>query len=298
MILPSYLKKGDKVAITCPAKKLPNGIDDAVRLLESWGLEVVLGETVYAAHHQFAGTDELRAHDLQQFLDNPEIKAVFAARGGYGTIRIIDQLDFSKLIKNPKWIIGFSDITVLHAHFQSQLNMCSIHGQMPITIPDGSKPSLESLRKSLFGEEISFNYPTHSNGKPGSAEGILIGGNLSILLALSGSVSEPNYRDKILFLEDVGEYLYAVDRMLWTLKRSGKLAQLKGLIIGGFTELKDYDPPFGQSVPEIILNLVKEYNYPVCFNFPAGHISDNQALILGREVQLIVSNEQIIVKYS
>lgn len=297
MILPPYLKKGDKVVITCPAKKLPNGIDDAVRLLESWGLEVVLGETVYAAHNQFAGTDELRARDLQQFLDDPEIKAVFAARGGYGTIRIIDQFDFTELLKSPKWLVGFSDITILHAHLQAQLNMCSIHGQMPINIPDGSKPSLESLRKSLFGEEISYSYPNTSRGRTGEANGILIGGNLCTLMALSGSVSEPDYRDKILFLEDVGEYLYTVDRMFWTLKRSGKLAQLKGLVIGGFTELKDYEPPFGQSVSEIILNLVKEYDYPVCFDFPAGHISDNQALIFGKKVQLSVEEKQINLIY-
>ncbi len=297
MICPPYLKKGDKVAITCPAKKLPHGIDDAVGLLESWGLELILGDTVTAAHHQFAGTDELRAKDLQRFLDDRDIKAIFAARGGYGTVRIIDQLDFSSLKRSPKWIVGFSDITVLHAHLQAELNMCSIHGQMPLTIPDGSKPSLESLRMALFGEAISYQFNSAEMGKDGEAIGELIGGNLSLMVNLNGSVSDPDYRDKILFLEDVGEHLYAIDRMFWNLKRSGKLAQIKGLIIGGFTELKDFDPPFGQSVREIVLDMVKEYDYPVCFDFPAGHVSDNRALILGKTVNLKVKQTEVNLHY-
>ncbi len=297
MICPPYLKKGDKVAITCPAKKLPHGIDDAVGLLESWGLEVILGDTVTAAHHQFAGTDELRAKDLQRFLDDRDIKAIFAARGGYGTVRIIDQLDFSSLKRSPKWIVGFSDITVLHAHLQAELNMCSIHGQMPLTIPDGSKPSLESLRMALFGEAISYQFNSAEMGKDGEAIGKLIGGNLSLMVNLNGSVSDPDYRDKILFLEDVGEHLYAIDRLFWNLKRSGKLAQIKGLIIGGFTELKDFDPPFGQDVREIVLDIVKEYDYPVCFDFPAGHVSDNRALILGKTVNLKVKQTEVNLHY-
>lgn len=297
MICPPYLKKGDKVAITCPAKKLPHGIDDAVGLLESWGLEVILGDTVTAAHHQFAGTDELRAKDLQRFLDDRDIKAIFAARGGYGTVRIIDQLDFSSLKRSPKWIVGFSDITVLHAHLQAELNMCSIHGQMPLTIPDGSKPSLESLRMALFGEAISYQFNSAEMGKDGEAIGKLIGGNLSLMVNLNGSVSDPDYRDKILFLEDVGEHLYAIDRLFWNLKRSGKLAQIKGLIIGGFTELKDFDPPFGQDVREIVLDMVKEYDYPVCFDFPAGHVSDNRALILGKTVNLKVKQTEVNLHY-
>jgi muramoyltetrapeptide carboxypeptidase len=297
MICPPYLKKGDKVAITCPAKKLPHGIDDAVGLLESWGLELILGDTVTAAHHQFAGTDELRAKDLQRFLDDRDIKAIFAARGGYGTVRIIDQLDFSSLKRSPKWIVGFSDITVLHAHLQAELNMCSIHGQMPLTIPDGSKPSLESLRMALFGEAISYQFNSAEMGKDGEAIGKLIGGNLSLMVNLNGSVSDPDYRDKILFLEDVGEHLYAIDRLFWNLKRSGKLAQIKGLIIGGFTELKDFDPPFGQDVREIVLDMVKEYDYPVCFDFPAGHVSDNRALILGKTVNLKVKQTEVNLHY-
>lgn len=293
MKLPPYLKKGDKVAITCPAKKLPHEITDAVNLLHSWGLEVVLGETVHTGYHQFSGTDEARTKDLQQFLDDPTIKAVFAARGGYGTLRIIDRLLFEGLIKQPKWLVGFSDITVLHAHLQAQVGLCSIHGQMPLTIPDASSESLQSLRRALFGESLTYEYSAQNPGKDGSASGELIGGNLSILLALSGSISEPDYRNKILFLEDVGEYMYALDRMLWTLKRSGKLAHLKGLIIGGFTELKDYEPPFGQSVIDIVLELTAEYPYPIAFDFPAGHQADNRALILGQQVQLTVAEKHV-----
>ncbi len=294
---PEPLKKGDTVAITCPAKKLPHEITDAIKLLESWELNVVLGKTVPASYHQFAGNDELRAKDFQYFLDNDHIKAIFAARGGYGTIRIIDAIDFSGFAKNPKWIIGFSDITVLHSHIYANYEIQSIHGQMPLTIPDGTKPSLETLRKTLFGEELVYNYSGELKSRNGNAQGVLIGGNLTLMMMMSGSVSEIDYRDKILFLEDVGEYLYSVDRMMWNLKRAGKLADLKGLIIGGFTELKDNDIPFGETLEDIILTHVKEYNFPVCFNFPAGHITDNQALVLGKVVNLEVDNGNVALTY-
>ncbi|WP_395802933.1 LD-carboxypeptidase [Daejeonella sp.] len=295
---PPYLVKGDTVAITCPAKKLPHNINDAVKLLESWGLKVILGETVNASWNQFAGTDELRASDIQQFLNNPEVKAIFAARGGYGTIRIIDKLDFNSFKEQPKWIIGFSDITVLHSHIQALYQTESIHGQMPLTIPDGSKPSLESLRKALFNEPLEYHYTSEIPNKNGQAKGVLIGGNLTLMVMMAGSTSEQDYTDKILFLEDVGEYLYSLDRMMWNLKRAGKLDNLKGLIVGSFTEMKDNDIPFGQNAEEIILSHVAEYNYPVCFNFPAGHINDNQALILGRKVKMTVQNKEVNLIYT
>lgn len=295
---PPYLIPGDTVAITCPAKKLPHNINDAVKLLESWGLKVILGETVNASWNQFAGTDEVRAADMQQLLNNPKIKAIFAARGGYGTIRIIDKLDFNTFQKNPKWIIGFSDITVLHSHVQAEFGIESIHGQMPLTIPDGSKPSLESLRKALFNEALEYNYTSEIANRIGESSGILIGGNLTLMVMMAGSSSEQDYTDKILFLEDVGEYLYSLDRMMWNLKRAGKLDNLKGLIIGSFTEMKDNDIPFGQSAEEIIMSHVVEYDYPVCFNFPAGHINDNQALILGRKVKMTVQNKEVNLIYT
>jgi muramoyltetrapeptide carboxypeptidase len=294
---PPYLIPGDTVAITCPAKKLPHDITDAVKLLKSWGLNVVLGETVNASWHQFAGTDELRTADMQQFLNDPEIKAIFAARGGYGTIRIIDDLDFTIFKKHPKWIIGFSDITVLHSHIQALYKIESLHAQMPLTIPDGSKPSLESLRKALFNEPLDYKYTSDIKNRNGESTGILIGGNLTLMVMLSGSVSEQDYTDKILFLEDVGEYLYSLDRMMWNLKRSGKLNNLKGLIVGSFTEMKDNDIPFGQSAEQIIMSHVSEYDFPVCFNFPAGHISDNRALIFGRKVSMNVKELEVTISY-
>ncbi|HEY0667497.1 MAG TPA: LD-carboxypeptidase [Sphingobacteriaceae bacterium] len=297
MIIPPYLKKGDTVAITCPAKKLPADIREGIALLQSWGLTVVIGETVNASYHQYAGTDELRIKDFQRFIDDQSIRAIFAARGGYGTIRIIDKLDFSSFNQNPKWIIGFSDITVIHSHLYANYSVQSIHGQMPMNVPDGTKPSLETLRKALFGEPYNYNYQSLTERINGTAEGVLIGGNLTLLVMMSGSVSEMDFSDKILFLEDVGEYLYSVDRMMWHLKRAGKLAELKGLIVGGFTDLKDNDVPFGQTAEEIIFNHVKEYNYPVCFDFPAGHISDNHALIFGRKVSFRVEKEGINLTY-
>lgn len=294
---PPYLKVGDTVAITCPAKKLPHDINDAVKLLESWGLKVLLGKTVDASWNYFAGEDDLRAADLQGFLDNPDVKAIFAARGGYGTIRIIDQIDFTTFKNHPKWIVGFSDITVLHSHLHAVCHTESIHGQMPLTIPDGSKPSLETLRKVLFNEPLEYRLTSEFQNRSGESSGVLIGGNLAILVMMSGSVSEQDFRDKILFIEDVGEYLYSLDRMMWNLKRAGKLDKLKGLIVGSFTEMKDSDIPFGQTAEEIIMNHLREYEYPVCFNFPAGHISDNRALILGRKVKMTVKNQDVNLIY-
>jgi len=293
-----YLKKGDKIAITCPAKKLPNPMDDAVALLKSWGLEVVIGETVNASYHQFAGDDELRAKDLQRFIDDDSIKAIIAARGGYGTVRIIDKVDFSRFATHPKWIVGFSDITVLHAHLFANYQAQTIHGQMPVNIPDASKYSLDTLRKALFGEELSYQFESHHLNRPGKATGIAIGGNLSLLVAVLNSVSDYNYDGKMLFIEDVGEYLYSVDRMIRALDRAGKLKNLAGLIVGGFTDLKDNDIPFGQTVAEIIMEVVKDYDYPVCFDFPAGHIPDNQSLILGRVLNLSINETHVAASYS
>jgi muramoyltetrapeptide carboxypeptidase len=294
-LIPPSLKKGDKIAITCPAKKLPNPMTDAVKLLQSWGLEVVLGETVDTSWHQFAGDDELRAHDLQRFIDDDSIKAIIAARGGYGTIRMIDKVDFSRFAQNPKWLVGFSDITVLHTHLFANYNAQTIHGQMPVNIPDASARSLDTLRKALFGEALSYKFTSHALNRSGEGSGILVGGNLSLLIAVAGSVSDLDYNGKILFIEDVGEYLYAIDRMMRNLKRAGKLQHLAGLIVGSFSDVKDNDIPFGQTVTEIIMDVVKEYSYPVCFDFPAGHIPDNCSLILGKTLNLSVKDMDVLV---
>jgi muramoyltetrapeptide carboxypeptidase len=260
-------------------------------------LEVVLGETVGASYHQFAGDDNLRARDMQRFIDDDNIKAIIAARGGYGAIRMIDKVDFNHFAQNPKWLVGFSDITVLHSHLFTNFNAQSIHGQMPINIPDASAKSLETLRKALFGEELSYHFNSHTLNRNGVAKGVLIGGNLSLLIAISGSVSDLDYSGKILFMEDVGEYLYAVDRMIRTLKRAGKLRHLAGLIVGGFTEIKDNDIPFGQTAAQIIMDAVQEYDYPVCFDFPAGHIPDNCSLVLGKTIHLSVKDAKVNIHY-
>jgi muramoyltetrapeptide carboxypeptidase len=296
-IIPPYLKKGDRVAITCPAKKLPTPMVDAIKLLTDWGLEVVLGETVAASYHQFAGDDELRAKDMQRFIDDDSIKAIIAARGGYGTIRMIDMVDFSRLATNPKWIVGFSDITLLHAHIIGNYQIACIHGQMPLNIPDASAYSLETLRMALFGEELCYKLPPNASNRFGKANAIVIGGNLSLLVALNGSVSDMDYSGKILFIEDVGEYLYSIDRMLRCLKRAGKLSNLAGLIIGGFTDMKDNDISFGQTIPEMVMDVVGKYDYPVCFDFPAGHIPNNCSIILGQQAALSVKQDGVTLSY-
>jgi muramoyltetrapeptide carboxypeptidase len=294
---PPYLKKNDKIAIVCPAKKLPKAIGQAIETLKEWGLQVEIGETVTGSYHQFAGTDELRKSDLQRYLDDPSIKAIIAGRGGYGTIRIIDELDFTAFHKNPKWLIGFSDITVLLSHAFAALNTQSIHAQMPYTFSTSSAEGLQSLKAALFGEPILHEYQNDFPNRDGKAEGILIGGNLTLLIALEGSVSEMDFTDKILFLEDVGEHEYAIDRMMRILKRKGKLNKLKGLIVGAFNEIAEEQIPFGQTPEEVIWELVKEYDYPVCFNFPTGHIDDNRAMILGRNVNLDITEQNVKLKF-
>ncbi|SHG79574.1 S66 peptidase family protein [Pedobacter caeni] len=294
---PAHLKKGDKIAIVSPAKKLPGDINSAISILEQWGLEVIRGENLYAEHHQFAGTDAERTKDLQTFLDDPDIRAIFASRGGYGTIRIIDELDFTRFKEDPKWVIGFSDITILLSHLFAVLDTQSIHGQMPKTFDDATPESLESLRKALFGESLSYEYKSEFKNRTGDAEGILIGGNLTLMVMTEGSESAVDYTDKILFLEDVGEHEYAIDRLMRMLKRSGKLSRLKGLIIGTFNGITPEDTPFGWSPEEIIMEIVKEYNYPVCFNFPVGHIDDNRSLIVGKAAKLSVDQKKVSLKF-
>jgi muramoyltetrapeptide carboxypeptidase len=296
MIQPPFLKKGDKIAITCPAKSLKTPMTAAIKLLELWGLEVVLGETVDAVFHQFSGTDELRAKDMQNFINDDAIKAIIAARGGYGCIRIVDDIDWTPLLKNPKWIIGFSDVTVFHLQLQS-MGIQSLHAQMPSTIPDSTANGLDSLRKALFGEDLVYDIPTHLKNIYGTAKGELIGGNLSLLTACLNSISDFNYSGKILFIEEVGEYHYTIDRMIRTLDRAGKFKNLAGLILGGFTAIKEDEPYFGYDAHEIIEEIVKKYDLPVCYDFPAGHIKDNCAMIFGREIELNVKSEMVNLSY-
>lgn len=296
--IPEFLKAGDKVAIVCPASFIRGNIDVAVKILESWGLEVLLGKTVTAAYHQFAGDDRERAEDLQWALDDESIKAVFAARGGYGCVRIIDQLDFSLFEKQPKWLVGFSDITVLHSHIQRQYGIPTIHGQMPKSFEAGTEASLDTLKAALFGHIVDHQYIQEAApSRIGEGEGVLIGGNLAILLSVLASESDVNYDGKILFIEDVGESFYSVDRMLWALKRAGKFRKLKGLIVGGFTAMKDGDPSFGQTVVEMVMDKVSDDHFPVAFDYPAGHIDDNHALILGKKVKLKITQNKVSLTY-
>lgn len=300
MSTPIYLKKGDKVAILCPASYIKTEVDltKAYDILKSSGLEPIVYPSVTAQHHQFAGTDEIRVQDFQKALDDPEIKAIITGRGGYGCVRIIDQINFKKFKKNPKWIVGFSDITTIHSHIQRQYKIPTIHGQMVKSFLDATPESLKTLKNALFGKNVNIKY-THKEelNRNGETKGTLIGGNLAILQSIIASDSDINYNNKILFIEDVGESHYNIDRMLWTLKRAGKFNKLKGLIVGGFTDLKDSDPPFGQRFEEIIWDKVKEFNYPIAFGFPAGHIDDNRALVLGKEIKLVVENNKISIKY-
>ncbi|MBC8316238.1 MAG: LD-carboxypeptidase [Bacteroidales bacterium] len=294
MVQPPYLRKGDKIAIVSPARKITfEEVFPAMKLFEKWGFEVVLGTHVFGTNHQFSGTDEQRLQDLQQMLDDPTIRAVISGRGGYGTVRIIDKLDFTKFSQHPKWIIGYSDVTVLHSHIHRNFGIQTLHATMPVNMKesDTESVSIESLRKSLTGEKISYTKHITFHDRTGLTEGLLVGGNLSILNSLMESPSDIVTEGKILLLEDVDEYLYHVDRMMINLKRAGKLKHLKGLIVGGMTDMKDNEVPFGKNAEEIIVEAVSEYHYPVCFDFPAGHGKENVSLFLGRQAKLIVDEE-------
>lgn len=299
MITPPYLTAGDKVAIVAPARKVtPLEMDKAISTLRSWGLQVVTGTHLFGAYNQFSGSDNERAEDFQLMLDNQEIKAIFCARGGYGTMRIIDKLNFTQFEQYPKWIVGYSDITVLHSHIQVQHGIETLHAIMPINFADeGNELALESLRKALFGESLTYNFEGHKLNKTGSINGILTGGNLSILYALAGSASDVQTDEKILFIEDLDEYLYHIDRMMMNLKRSGKLSRLKGIIVGGMTKMNDNAIPFGRTAQQIVAEYAQEAGIPICFNFPAGHMNDNRALLMGREIQLTIEDTNVCVEF-
>lgn len=291
MTTPPFLIRGDRVAIAAPARKITlDELQPAIQLLESWGLDVMLPEHLLDTDNQFAGTDETRATLLQGLLDDREVRAVFCARGGYGTVRIIDHLDFTAFVQCPKWIVGFSDITVLHSHVNRHCSIETLHATMPIDIPDmGTYPSTESLRRCLWGERIEYRCAAHELNRCGEAEGCVVGGNLSILYSLCGSASDIDTEGKIFFIEDLDEYLYHIDRMMMNLKRSGHLSGLAGLLVGRLSNMHDNTVPFGRTAEQIVRDAVEEYGYPVCFGFPAGHIgTDNVALPLGRRARLVV----------
>lgn len=298
MFKPDQLKAGDRIRIVSPAgfiqeeKVLP-----AVDLLRQHGFEVVLGDHVFTRQFQFAGTDEQRLSDLQQAFDDPRCRAVICSRGGYGTIRIADKLAFSNFHKTPKWLIGFSDITVLHACLQKE-GFCSIHGAMPAYYLKDGHPgrSFTELINFLKNGETGNIFPAHERNRSGNATGKLTGGNLSLLYCLTGTSLEPDTNGKILFIEDISEYLYHIDRMMYSMKLAGKLKNLKALVVGGFTGTKDNESPFGQTVEEIILNAVREYAYPVCFGLPSGHDAINLPLVMGADYSLDMNENQVSFK--
>lgn len=292
LIQPPYLTKGDRIAIVATARKISKEeIASAIDIFKSWGLEVVLGKNLFHINNQFAGTDEERASDLQTMLDDDSVKAIIVARGGYGTVRIIDKIDFTNFKKHPKWIIGYSDITVLHSHLHN-LGFQTLHATMPINF-NKNEEATESLGKALFGEALVYSVEPFLLKRKGSIEAQMVGGNLSLLCSLLASSSDIATDGKILFIEDLDEYLYHIDRIMMALKRAGKLHKLAGLVAGGMSDMKDNTIPFGKTAEEIVFDAVKEYNYPVCFNFPAGHVDRNLALIFGKTVSLSIDEKRV-----
>lgn len=295
---PPSLCKGDLIGIAAPARKISaKEIEFAIKIIESWGLKTAFASNLFKSHKQYAGTDEERIRGMQELLDNPEIKAIICARGGYGTMRIIDKLNFGNFCQKPKWIAGYSDITVLHSHINKNFGIETLHGSMLINFSTNSPDALESLRKALFGEIISYTASSNQFNINGIAEGILTGGNLSMLYALSNSASDISTEGKVLFIEDLEEYLYHIDRMMVQLKRSEKLENLAGLIVGGMNNMNDNAIPFGKTAYEIIAEHLADYNYPVCFGFSAGHIDDNRTLILGRKIKMNITNKKTEINY-
>jgi muramoyltetrapeptide carboxypeptidase len=299
-----YLKKGDTIGITSAAGAITlTDCTDSINMIQSWGFAIKIGSTIGKKSFTFGGTDEERITDLQQMLDDDSLKAIMIARGGYGLVRIIDKLNFTKFIKKPKWIIGFSDVTVLHSHINKNFGIATLHSKMcnSFVAPAIAEPiqleTLDSIRKCLLGEKMIYNIPLNINNKLGKAKGILVGGNLKTLESLAASASDIVTKNKILFVEDTGEYLYSIDRMFYNLKRSGKLANLTGLVVGGFKIKKDDEgAEFGKTLEEIVLEKTKEYNYPVCFDFPVGHQKNNFALKCGVEHILTIEKSTISFK--
>ena len=295
--IPPYLQKGDTIGLVCPSGYMPvERVSECIRVInEDWGFTTKVGLTIGRQFHYFSGTDEERLEDIQHMLDDENVKAILCARGGYGLSRIIDKIDFTNFKSNPKWIIGFSDVTVLHSHIYHNYNISTLHAPMANAFNDeGYKYEfVHSLLHALEGKKIKYQCESHEFNRKGEAIGELIGGNLALLAHLSGTDSDLKTKGRILFIEDVGEYLYNIDRMIYQLKRGGKLDKLAGLIVGGFTDMKDTERPFGQTVLEIIRDSTREYDYPVCFGFPVSHGRENYALKIGVGYKLKVGKNKV-----
>ncbi|MGB0390282.1 MAG: S66 peptidase family protein [Salibacteraceae bacterium] len=294
------LKIGDLILIISPAKAIPNKyVELAIQEFESWGLKVEVGLYAKGKHYYFSGKDSERADDLQWALNHPKAKAIVTARGGYGSIRIIDKVDYTMFKRNPKWIVGFSDVTIFHNKLHSEFELPSIHAVAPLYFDrlKSSNKTLTTLKAALFGEEMITKISAYSFNKLGEGEGLLVGGNLAIIASLIGSSLDIETDGKILFLEEVSEYAYRFDRMLWSLKKAGKLDNLEGLIFGGLTDIKESQETFGCDIEELVNDVVSDYNYPVMFNYPAGHQLDNRALVMGQKYVLKVEkNGATVIK--
>ena len=290
MIIP-YLKQDSKIAIAAPARRvLPEEMEFAINWLKEQGFVPVYDDSLYSEHYIFAGSDDFRAAVFQHYLDSEEIEAIWCARGGYGSIRIVDKLDFSKFLEHPKWLVGFSDITVFHGKL-NRLGVPTLHASMPFYFANKTSQAKQSLVDALTGKPLHYELPNHPLNRQGVMEGEIVGGNLSVLYGMMGSDSFPEVDGKILFIEEVDEYIYHIDRMMHCLKRAGKLDHLKGLVVGGLTQIKDNSHPFGMTAEEVIAEAVKDYDYPVCFGFPAGHFDDNRALVLGRKTEVCIGTK-------
>lgn len=286
-----------KIRIVSPAKAIEKKhIDYAVSFLEKKGFTVSLGKYCTHQFHYFAGTDEERLQDLQNALNDKDIDVILCARGGYGSIRIVDALDFSTFVQQPKMLIGFSDITVFHNHIHAHFNLPTVHASMPLNFENNTPESLNSLVNVISKQSNIYEFDSHPKNRNKDVKGIIVGGNLSILYALIGTNSDMDTNRKILFIEDVGEFIYGIDRILWAFKKANKWQGLKALVVGGMTDIKDTETPFGQSIEDIILESVKEYDFPVFFNFPAGHINDNRAIIFGKEAEIFIKNNKIVFR--
>ncbi len=284
-----------KIRIVAPAKAIEKShIEFAKKFLETNGFNVEISANCVGNHHYFSGTDAERHADFQEALDDKSVDAILCARGGYGSVRIIDQLNFTKFLENPKLIIGFSDVTVFHNHIQGNYNLPTIHGSAPLDFKTNTTESLGSLLDVLNHNELRYKFDSNILNRLGETISTVIGGNLSILYSLIGTNSDIDYDHKILFIEEVGEYVYTIDRMMWALKKSGKLDHIKGLIVGGFTKIGDSETPFGQTYKEVILSHTNHLDIPICFDFPAGHIDDNRAIILGKKAKLLVDSDSVV----
>ena len=289
-----YLKHGSKIAIAAPARMVkPEEMEYAIQWLKEKGFVPVYDDRLYAGHHIFAGDDDFRAAVFQEYLDNEDISAIWIARGGYGSIRIIDKLDFTRFLEHPKWIVGFSDGTVLHGKLNC-LDVPSLHASMPFYFANKTPEAKQSLFDALTGQALHYEFPTYPQNRMGQMEGEIVGGNLSVLYGMMGSSTFPDLDGKILFIEEVDEYIYHIDRMMRALKRAGKLEHLKGLVVGGLTQIHDNTHPFGQSVEEVIAEVVSEYDYPLCFGFPAGHFDDNRVLFFGQKAKIVATAENSV----